>query len=387
MHIGRPRWKQLLLSSIWCAAICLFATNRSMYDTALASTYFGAALVTSVIIYLRLRPSALDALWMIALTAIFAVLDYAALGFNFLSGGLLSLLGCAGLIVYGVRCICAKPELRRLLLPGLVASALFSASDYLGPDFLALTGKLHPKTLDLFLLFFDGSLGFQPSFVVGQLFHHAQWLESISMFIYVTLPFSMAVAYSNQLLRNKSFALPMMVAFVITGPLGVLFYNTFPATGPIHIFLADFPQHAPKAQDFAQVLLASVPVDLATPRNAIPSLHMAWVILAWWWSRGLSWIPKAIVLIYVVFTVLATLGSGEHYLVDLVVALPFAVMLQAAVTYRARKGILRRLGPVLLGLGGTLLWFAVLGGGAPQPPRPPPHPRLLFLRPILFLNV
>ncbi|MFL6299834.1 MAG: phosphatase PAP2 family protein [Terriglobales bacterium] len=361
MHIGRPRWKQLILSIVWCTAICLFATSRDKYDNALASDYFAAALVTSVIIYLRLRPSFLDAAWMLGLTAALAAFDYRVLGFEFSRIGVLSLLGCAGLLVFGVRCVWADAADRKLLLPGLLASALFCGSDFFAGPLLNLTTALHPRTLDLYLLYFDGSLGFQPSFLAGELFFRAPWLHSFCMFIYVTLPFSMAVAYGNQLLRNKSFGFPMMASFVITGPIGVLFYNLFPASGPRHVFLSQFPLHPPIAKDFAQILLAPVPVEAYAPRNAIPSLHMAWVILAWWWSRGLSWGPRTIVLVYVIFTAIATIGVGEHYFIDLLVALPFAVMLQAAVTFSARKGVWNKVGPVLLGLAGVLVWFAILG--------------------------
>jgi hypothetical protein len=83
-------------------------------------------------------------------------------------------------------------------------------------------------------------------------------------------------------------------------------------------------------------------------------------LLAWWWSRGLGAVWRGIALAFLIFTVLATLGTGEHYLVDLVVALPFAVMVQGAATVKARTGTLARSGPVLLGLAGVLSWFALL---------------------------
>src|SRR3954465_8973593 len=180
MHMGRPRWQQLLLSIIWCSAICVFATSRTMYDSVLINSYFAASLVTSVIIYLRLRPSVLDALWISGITTLTALVDYRALDFSYQWMGLVSLLGCAGLIVFGVRCIWGASAERKLLLPGLLATALFTGSDFLAPTFHTITTTLHPRTLDLYLLFFDGSLGFQPSFVAGELFHRAHWIESFS---------------------------------------------------------------------------------------------------------------------------------------------------------------------------------------------------------------
>jgi hypothetical protein len=61
---------------------------------------------------------------------------------------------------------------------------------------------------------------------------------------------------------------------------------------------------------------------------------MAWVLLVWWYSRALSWWERSIAFFFLFFTVLATLGTGEHYLIDLVVAFPFAVFVEALVRFR-----------------------------------------------------
>src|SRR3569833_698853 len=118
-----------------------------------------------------------------------------------------------------------------------------------------------------------------------------------------------------------------MQAFLLTGPIGVIFYNLLPAMGPAHVFRGAFPFHMPDYRQAAQ--LVPTLVALPGPRNAIPSLHMNRVLRAWWNSRGLHWIWRAIVLYFVVFTVFATLGTGEHYLVDLIVAYPFALLLES----------------------------------------------------------
>src|SRR5260370_33585778 len=60
---------------------------------------------------------------------------------------------------------------------------------------------------------------------------------------------------------------------------------------------------------------------------------MAWDLLVWWNSKGITRWIRVIALAFVIFTVLATLGTGEHYFVDLVVAFPFAVMVQALCLY------------------------------------------------------
>jgi hypothetical protein len=72
-----------------------------------------------------------------------------------------------------------------------------------------------------------------------------------------------------------------------------------------------------------------ITLPISTPRNAMPSLHMAWALLLWCSCRPFSSLSRGFALAYVVLTVVATLGTGEHYLADLVVALPFSVAVQA----------------------------------------------------------
>jgi len=60
---------------------------------------------------------------------------------------------------------------------------------------------------------------------------------------------------------------------------------------------------------------------------------------------------------------LFTLGSGEHYLIDLVVALPFALAVQAAFSVPVRE--LPRSLPFWAGSAGTLAWLGFLRFAAP----------------------
>jgi hypothetical protein len=149
-----------------------------------------------------------------------------------------------------------------------------------------------------------------------------------------------------------------MIAFLATGPIGVLCYNMLPACGPVHLFGAAFPWNPLSTADAMQ--LDVVPVLMKGARNAIPSLHMTWVLLVWWNSRGLARWVRAIAMLFVVLTVLATLGTGEHYFIDLVVAFPFSLMVQALCSYSMplREG--ERRSANLFGTFATLIWLALL---------------------------
>jgi hypothetical protein len=149
-----------------------------------------------------------------------------------------------------------------------------------------------------------------------------------------------------------------MLAFLLTGPLGVLFYNMLPACGPVHVFASVFPWHPPAIAEVMHMNV--VPVLIKGARNAIPSLHMAWVLLVWWNSKGLAGWIRAIALLFVVLTVMATLGTGEHYFIDLVVAFPFSLMVQALCSYAQSFRSGARRNAFLFGTFVTLIWLALL---------------------------
>jgi hypothetical protein len=212
--------------------------------------------------------------------------------------------------------------------------------------------------LDLYLYSFDGSLHVQPGILMGQAFATWPWFRLTSILFYIGLPIPIALVYSGQLLRRQERALPALLAFLLTGPLGILFYNLFPALGPAHLLNEMFPWHSLPIDQLRRLHLESV--ALRGPRNAIPSLHMAWVLLTWWYSRGLAWWERSIVFAFVAFTVCATMGTGEHYFIDLVVAYRFALLLQGLCTWSLSWTRPERLTALLFGTLGTIGWLAAL---------------------------
>jgi hypothetical protein len=75
-----------------------------------------------------------------------------------------------------------------------------------------------------------------------------------------------------------------------------------------------------------------IPLPRNIVRNAMPSLHMSWALAIWWnlrrFRRPVSWAAPTFALL----TVIGTLGTGEHYLIDLVVSFPFTMGCQAALS-------------------------------------------------------
>jgi hypothetical protein len=340
------------------AAIIGLALNSDFYMGSMVSAYLSLALASALIVLTMIRRSWLDLVWVLTGGLILGVLDLRVMHYLPAFMATFSFIGMAALAVLGTHTIWAYGEDRKLLLYGFLPAVLFVGSEYMATTLLDITETLHPKTFDLFLYSFDSSLRIQASFLMGQVFQTWLWLRTACLLIYIALPLPLALVYAAQLRNKKEKALTVMSAFLVTGPIGVLFYNLLPACGPVHVFGAAFPWHPLSTAEAMQ--LTAVPILLKGARNAIPSLHMTWVLLVWYNSRGLAKWVRGIAFAFLAMTAMATLGIGEHYLVDLVVAFPFSLMVQALCSYAMpfRGGV--RKTAFLFGTFTTLLWLALL---------------------------
>jgi hypothetical protein len=217
---------------------------------------------------------------------------------------------------------------------------------------MGLVEKLWPKTFDLYLYAFDCSLGISPGVAVTRWWKEIPALWIVSTVTYGGLllfpPLYRAWAMRSGVGREPS----IMQSFVVAGLIGFVFYQCCPATGPHYVFGADFPNHLPPLN----TLVLNLPA-VAGARNAIPSMHTAWALLIWWSAWRLSWTARIVASLLVVFTSLAAIGSGEHYLIDLVVALGVDGLCR------------RRQTAAYTGFGLTLAWLIVLRTGY-HPPMP-----------------
>jgi PAP2 superfamily protein len=356
--IDRPSAVRLGLTALLLAVILALSVNWSFYYESMVNAFLSLALGSALIVLAILRRSWFDLLWVVAGALLLAVLDFRVMDYKPFFMSAFSFVGLSALAVLGTHVIWSKAEERKLLLYGFVPAVLFVASEWTASYLLDFTENLHPKTFDVFLYSFDSSLRVQISFLAGQFLLKNLWLRTASLAIYIALPLPLALVYASQLRQHKEKALAVMIAFLATGPIGVLCYNMLPACGPVHLFGAAFPWNPLSTADAMQ--LNVVPVLMKGARNAIPSLHMTWVLLVWWNSRGLARWVRAIAMLFVVLTVLATLGTGEHYFIDLVVAFPFSLMVQALCSYSMplREG--ERRSATLFGTFATLIWLALL---------------------------
>ncbi len=352
------------------AAALWAATNKRLYDIAVFNVLVSMGLAAIIVLHLRVKPSWRDAAGVAAGAGTLAVIDFKFLHYNFNAFGLLSFLGLASLVALAIRAAWSRGEESTRMRLAFLFAFLSLGVDAAAVLFHALTSKLNPKVLDLYLYSFDASLRVQLSFLMGQAYATWHRFGDAGMFIYIGLPVLLAMVAAGHLLHGSKAAIPAMAAFLVTAPIGVIFYNLFPALGPTYIFGPRFPWNPLTIDQAARLLLEPIPV--AGYRNAMPSLHIAWVLLAWWFSRGLSVWERSIAMVFMVFTAFATLGSGEHYFIDLVVGFPFALFVYALCAFPLGWTQERKVA-FGLGLGLTLAWFAVLRQGV----------KLFWVSPIL----
>ncbi len=268
--------------------------------------------------------------------------------------------GFASLLMFLMR-FAAQPATRRqTLLTGIVPILLVPAYVFSAQKMLIIAQAMHATTLDLYLYAFDGSLGFQPSFLVGRLMAGNIVFREVCAVAYYALPLAMGVAYAASIdVKRGKAAWRLLGMFVAAGLFGWVFYNFFPATGPRYVFVKAFPRLELPYDSLKRLLLEPITINQNFPRNAMPSLHMTWVYLIWWNLRSRSGVARSVVIAFVLLTALGTMGTGEHYFIDLIVAYPFALMVQgvcSALPWRSRT----RWIAVGFGCVATLIWNLAL---------------------------
>ena len=183
-----------------------------------------------------------------------------------------------------------KPTERQELISIAVALPLFVL--LIGP-FSFLVMRLTPHPMDAALLNIDYNVG---TSLYRWMTTHPPAREVVKP-LYNCLPILPGIVLAFSLERKR-----LVFALIFAAVLALPCYLGFPAVGPAHIG------------------------EATAPRNCIPSLHLAWALLLFWYSPRFLRIPT---FLFVLITCATTPLSGEHYVIDLIVAVPFS----AAVIY------------------------------------------------------
>ncbi len=289
-------------------------------------TYLESALIGSLAIYLWNRPDVRSLTTTLLLGIAFCVI-YGILQGGPLLGACPAFLGLGSLASLAWAAVWSAPSRRQTCLDTCLTASMFPLFLILAGFSLAVTSISYPKTYDIFLYAFDEHLGRQPSFLAGQLLARYGALRQLCYLGYEGLPLAMAIAFAIERSRPRRHMSSILPAFAVTAAGGFLLYNFYPAVGPVHVFGAHFP-YSPPPSGLPPFRLVAVG---DAPRNAMPSVHVAMALLILWNSRGGPRLWRFLAGALLGVTVLATLGFGEHYLVDLFVAVPFALLAQGLV--------------------------------------------------------
>lgn len=350
-----------LLSPIIVVLLLVAGASDSFHFQVSYSPFAWIGLASVCIIHLRVKWSAKDLMWIAGGIGAMSALAFGLRGFEYNNKMMFGFAGLSSLAIMAIRLIRAQGEERREFAWLLLPSLLLIGQGWFAPLMLSYTVSAHPKTLDLYLYAFEGSLHLQPSKVLANAF--AQWpiLAVVSWVLYLAAPVPMALVYAEQFVRVKKRALPIVLAILYSSFLGFIFYNIFPACGPKYLLQTGFPEHMLSFEQLGRMYLE--PVAVLGPRNAMPSLHLTWVLLAWFYSRGGNRWTRAVLMVFVIFTVAATLGTGEHYTIDLIVACPFLLLVQSVFAFGLPWNSAVRVRAFVVGLVAVFAWLAALRWG------------------------
>ena len=282
--------------------------------------YVGCGLASAFLFQVALRPRRWEILGVLAGGGVLTLFDQFVVrrtqpDFHF--GACLGYIGLVSFLVLGLRAVWAGREEQKQLRSILIPAAGFTVFILGTSKFLGLSAMLYPRTMDIYAYAFDGSLGFQPAFMVGQWFRDYPVLGGIGRDLYEALPLAMALVYAAYLRLKKTAPLLLLEIFMCAGLFGYFLYLMFPATGPVYLTGPRFPgSPTPFSAMRDLVLRGHVLARFTCPRKrpqryALPAYDLG--VIDGFQLQAIFSPARAAAVFFVFATVLGTLGTGEHY--------------------------------------------------------------------------
>ena len=218
---------------------------------------------------------------------------------------------------------------RPLLVFALTLNVFFG---FLLTFFMGREGGLLPFKYDHVLFNLDGALGLSAAAVARPL----QGAPRVPLIVVYQLMVPMMICWFlvTQYRNVRGSVVLAYAAELVAGP---LLYAMLPGCGPVYAFRAQW-LHPPA--------VAAEATRLVGMPNAFPSLHIGTALVLVLFAPGKWW--RAVALAFLAGTGLATLSTGEHYIIDLVAGLAFGC-------FAASAGY-RRMRSALVYLAVTLAW-------------------------------
>ena len=224
---------------------------------------------------------------------------------------------------------------------------------------LGVTRIVFPATWDYHVFRIDGAFGGLATQFALVNAGALPVVQAFTHMAYGILIFALYTLIGIAIRENALARLHVWRTFVIPFALAFALYAFLPVSGPIYTFFDNqFPDNLPNALD----VVANQVVVPPASRNGMPSMHLTGALLTWMLSIGLrNRVAFLFSTILVLATVWSTLALGEHYLLDLVVALPYAAFLGSALIWPERLwGPLKTSAPIWLAGISSIAWMFML---------------------------
>lgn len=289
-----------------------------------------------------------------------AALDAAFAAERVLRGGVLTLGNGPTIVLTGLAVVAWRlwtGAERVTALRAISLGYLLVIATKVGDTWLRITAAVRPTVLDEYALLADHALA-QPSWVVGRLVEAGGPVPSALLhWIYIELPFAAMVVAIYQLRNVRTDGWPnhfLIRTFLVLGLIGPAIYVLFPVVGPDYAFGSAGQGFAvgdywPDALPPVDLRPAAIVFDDLTARNCMPSMHTAWALAVFIHSRGGPYWLRLAGALWLAGTVVATLGFGYHYGVDLVAGAVLCLTVESALRKPVSQRTWSSLGLVVFG--------------------------------------
>ncbi|MDD5478650.1 MAG: fused MFS/spermidine synthase [Rhodoferax sp.] len=225
---------------------------------------------------------------------------------------------------------------------------------------LDLTVSLHPYTYDIYALKFDASAGLNIIPIINHLVETIPGLRELLWLAYGTTPLAFLALCLKQLKEQENYLPNALLLWVVITLCAIISYHFFPITGPKYIFGPS--EYISKLREPNLLLLELTTGVGPNPRNGMPSMHFGWMFTATviWLQSKTTFFSKIVMIAMTLCVSLATLYLGEHYVIDLIVAVPFSLAAVALTTTGVAFSTSERWRTVALGFGCWLIWVLLL---------------------------
>ncbi len=182
-----------------------------------------------------------------------------------------------------------------------------------------------PNVYDPVLYRIDAMLWLDGTYRLGDLLQANPGFRHVVLDLYEYILLTAIAALFSEVFHTKKTAAELALQLVISSFMVFPLFCLMPALAPAFFFGPLFPDHLPNVNSVATNVVST---NIETIRNTCPSLHAVWAILIWLaLSDSPAW-HRMLGAAFLVVTFIATVGFGEHYVVDWVAAAPLVLLVR-----------------------------------------------------------